>query len=447
MAIEITAEFIKEVEEAIETKNERFLITTLQGEHAVDIAEVLDILNAEQCRYIFVLLPDRLCAKVLSYFEGDTLRNFLKIFTSKEIAHFMDYTESDNAADILNGLSVRVREEALALMNNREKSGQILKLLHYDEDCAGGLMATELIKANVKWTVKQCIEEIRRQAAKVGKVMTVYVVDDKDILLGRISLKKLILSEDNVPIKDIFIPNISVAQTYFSEEEVAEIMQKYDLEALPVVNMQGLLLGRITIDDVLDVITEQAELEKQMMSGISEDIEADDSVWMLSRARLPWLIIGMVGGLLGAKFIGLFEDELMMVPAMAFFIPLITATGGNVGIQSSTIVVQALANASLIKESTLERLLKTILVALLNGAVIAGLVFAFNFFFADLHLATVVSTALFSVVLLASLTGTVTPLILNKIKINPALASGPFITTTNDLLGLAVYFSVASLLF
>ncbi len=447
MSTEITAEFLEQLKEAIANRDKRFIIATLQNEHAVDIAEILDSFDTESCQYIFTLLPDKTCAEILSHLEEDTRRDFLRVFASKEIAHFMDFTDSDDAADILNQQPVKVREEVLALMNNREKANHIIDLLHYDEDCAGGLMATELVKCNINWTVKQCIEEIRRQAERVEKVLTVYVVDDQGILLGRVSLKKIILSRDEMLIKDIYIPEIATVQTYYEAEQVAEIMQKYDMVAVPVVNVQGRLLGRITIDDIVDVITEQAELDKQIMSGISEDIEADDSVWMLSRARLPWLIVGMLGGLLGARFIGLFEADLALVPAMAFFIPLITATGGNVGIQSSTIVVQALANqSSSAVVNPYQRLLKAVLVALLNGLIIALLVFAFNLFFSNTHLALVVSIALFSVVLLASLMGTVTPILLNKAKINPALASGPFITTTNDLLGLGVYFIVARLL-
>lgn len=446
MTTEISVELIDQLKEAVENRKKQFIISLLIQEHAADIAEILDHLDTDACKYIFTLLPDQLCADILSNLEEDTRADFLKVFSSKEIAHFMDFIDSDDAADILNEQAVKVREEALALMNNREKADHIIHLLHYDEDCAGGLMGTELVKANINWTVKQCIEEIRRQAERVEKVLTVYVVDDEGILLGRISLKRLILSRDEAFVKDIYIPEIATVQTYFDEEEVADIMQKYDMVAIPVVNVQGKLLGRITIDDVVDVITEQAEIDQQIMSGISEDIEADDSVWMLSRARLPWLIIGMIGGLLGARFIGFFEEDLALIPAMAFFIPLITATGGNVGIQSSTIVVQALASSSTMVTSTYQRLMKVLFVAILNGTIIASLVFCFNLFFSDFHLALVVSIALFSVVMLASFTGTFTPIILNKININPALASGPFITTTNDLLGLAVYFLVASVL-
>ncbi|MGB5930391.1 MAG: magnesium transporter, partial [Cyclobacteriaceae bacterium] len=299
------------------------------------------------------------------------------------------------------------------------------------------------------WTVVQTIEEIRRQAENVEKLYSIYVVDDRDRLIGRIGVKKIILANDNTRIADLYEPEIASVETYMDEEEVAQIMRKYDLDAVPVVNVQGKLVGRITIDDIVDVITELAEQERQIMAGISEDVEEADSVWMLSRARLPWLIIGMAGGLLGAQFIGLFEKDIQIIPAMAFFIPLITATGGNVGIQSSSIVVQSLANPSLFGTGIGKRILKVLTVAILNGLVLGLIVLlAVKLIMAeDIRLALVVSIALFSVVLLASFMGTVTPLILNKVGINPALASGPFITTANDLLGLAVYFLVAHLLY
>ncbi len=444
----INEEFISRLSEAIDRQDASAIRNTFGNMHAADISEVLDYMETEECRFILNVLDKQIGADIISNLEEDTRRDFLKVFTAREIAEFMDYTDSDDAADILNEQPVKTREEVIALMRNQEKAAHIVDLLKYNEDCAGGLMAKELIKANINWTVQQCIEEIRRQTRSVEKILTVYVVDDQDILMGRVSLKKIILSKDDTRIRDIYVPGLHTVQTYFEKETVADLMQRYDLEAIPVVNVQGKLLGRITIDDIVDVITEQAEMDRQLMAGISENVEEDDNVWRLSRARLPWLLIGMLGGLLGARFMGLFESDLEQVPAMAFFIPLITATGGNVGIQSSTIVVQTLAStAQLIGSTGLQRLIKVLLVAIINGVVISIVVFAFNMFFADSRLALVVSIALFCVVMLASLMGTITPIVLNKLGINPALASGPFITTTNDLLGLAVYFMVARLLF
>lgn len=446
MPFEPNKEFLEQLTEAVHLRDMSFILASFDGMHASDISEVLDYMNTDECKYIFGILSNQMGADILSNLEADTREDFLKAFSSAEIALFLDCMDSDDGADILNDQPVKLREEVIALMNNQETANHIIDLLHYEEDCAGGLMAKELIKANINWTVKQCIEEIRRQAEKVEKIFTIYVVNDTNTLMGRVSLKRLVLESDDKQIRDLYIPRIESVQTYNAEEEVAELMQKYDLEAVPVINVQGKLMGRITIDDVIDVITEQAEIDQQMMSGISENIEEDDNVWMLSRARLPWLLIGTVGGLLGAQFIGVFEEDLKIVPAMAFFIPLITATGGNVGIQSSTLVVQTLASSSAFASTPWQRLSKTLLVALLNGVVIASVVFSFNIFFSPLGLSMVVSIALMSVVLLASLMGTLTPIVLNRLGINPALASGPFITTTNDLLGLAVYFLVAHLL-
>ncbi|HOO10695.1 MAG TPA: magnesium transporter, partial [Cyclobacteriaceae bacterium] len=319
---------------------------------------------------------------------------------------------------------------------------QVIDLLRYDEHVAGGLMAKELITARVRWTVVQCIEEIRKQVENVSKFYAVYVVDDQNKLLGGVPLQKLILTDSTTLVKDIYDPEIVSVQTHMEDTEVASIMRKYDLESVPVVNVYGQLVGRITIDDVVDVITEQADEERQLMSGISEDVEEADSIWRLTRARLPWLLIGIMGGLISVQFIGAFSSDLMRITAIAFFIPLIQATGGNVGIQSSTIVVQSLANPGFVEERLWGRLARVFTVALLNGFLLSLIVLLANLLVGgeSSRLFIVVSIALFTVVLIASLVGTLTPLVLNKFGFNPALASGPFITTINDLLGLGVYF-------
>ncbi len=445
MPFELTQDFFDEFQEAVSLRETSRILSLTEGMFAPDISTILDEMNAEDCKYVIEILDKGLSAKIISDLDTDVRQDFLPLFSASQIALILQASKSDDAADILNELSLRFREEILAKLDE-ETTSNIVELLRYDEDCAGGLMAKEIVKTNIEYTVVQCIEDIRKQAQKIGKFYSVYVVDDDDILLGRVSVKQMLLAEDETKISDIYFDEVISVPVYMDEEEVASIMQKYDLETVPVINMKGKLLGRITIDDALDVITEQAEIDQQVMSGLSENIEADDSVWKLSWARLPWLLIGMMGGLLGAQFIGHFEADLALVPAMAFFIPLITATGGNVGIQSSTIVVQALADNSSLGNPWM-RLFKTFSVAIINGIAISVVVFLFNLLFVETSaLALVVSIALFSVVMLASLMGTITPLALNRIGINPALASGPFITTANDLLGLAVYFSVARVL-
>ena len=444
---ELTQDYLDKFREAIDSQNEAYIRESLASVRHEDISALLEEFNAEQSKYVLKLLEKDVASDVIEDLDEDTRSKFLSVFHPIEISEYIEEMETDDAVDILNDLPIKVREEVIANLGNIEKVNYIIELLRYDEDCAGGLMAKELIRANVNWNVVQCVEEIRRQAENVEKIYAVYVVDDNDKLLGRVSLMEIIIAKSTTKIADIYNSEIISVYTYQKEEEIAEIMQKYDLEAVPVINVQGKLVGRITVDDIIDVITELADQEIKLMAGIAEDVEEDDNVWILSRARLPWLIIGLFGGLVGARFIGVFEEDLMKVASLAFFIPLIIATGGNVGIQSSALVVQSLASITAFETSAWKKFIKTLLVAILNGVVLSGLVYAFVFFLYGATLAFVVSVALFSVVMLASLLGTAIPLALDKIGFNPALASGPFITTTIDLLGLAVYFIVAHLLY
>ncbi len=445
MKFELSQEYLDWVRAAIARGEEPLVSESMEEAAPADILTVLYELNTEESKFVLRLLEDEKAADIIVEIEEEPQAKFLKTYEAPEIARFIDYLDSDDGADILNRLPIQTREEVIALLKDEEKSRNVKELIRYEEDRAGGLMAKEMMKAKASWSIVQCIEEIRRQAEKVEKIYSVYVVDDQERLLGRVSLKKIILASDNTKIGDIYEDEVVSVPTHMEEEEIAGIMKKYDLEAVPVIDVRGRLVGRITVDDILDVITEMADEERQLMAGISQDVEErSGSVWMLSRARLPWLIIGLGGGMLGAYFIGFFEEDIALVPALAFFIPLITATGGNVGIQSSSIVVQSLANPSVFEDSLAKRMLKVLLVALVNGLALAVLVLGISVVFGQgVNMAIVVSVALFSVVLLASFMGTITPILLDKLGTNPALASGPFITTANDLLGLAVYFAVA----
>lgn len=448
MQFELSKEFLNHIEDAISHQDNSFIEEHLKDLHAADINSILYELNTPESKYIFDLLDNELCAEILSDLDEDIRAKFLKNFQPQEIASFIYFIDSDDAADILNEQALKVRQETISHLSDKQKATDILDLLRYEDDTAGGLMAKELITANINWTVTQCIEEIRRQAEKVARIFSVYVVDDLGVLQGRVSLKRLVLAAGDTKVADICEADLIYVESFTPEEEVVAIMSKYDLTAIPVVNFHEKLLGRITIDDVVDVMAELAEKERQLMAGISENVEHRDSIWTLSRARLPWLVIGMLGGLMGARLIGVFEADLVALPVMAFFIPLITATGGNVGIQSSSIVVQSLANnpGSTLEANLILRLWKSFVVSIINGVAISSLVFAFNIPFIDISISMVVAFSLFCVVLLSSFVGTIIPYILHKMDVNPALASGPFITTFNDLLGIAVYFTVAELL-
>ena len=448
MEFALTKEYLERFQQALDEYDATFVAETLDGVNPADISALLDEFSTEECKFVFNTLTSEANAAVLIELDEDVRKEFLENFTLEEVATIIEQMDSDDGADVIMQFSLKKREQIISLISNEEKAEHLTDLMRYDEDVAGGLMAKELIKANTNWSIKQCIEEIRKQAEKVEKIYSVYVVDDFGILKGKVSLKKIILANDHTLVSDIYDEDIQIVETYMEEDEVAGIMTKYDLDAVPVVTPRGKLVGRITIDDIVDVITETAEEERQIMSGISADVEEDDSIWALSKARLPWLIIGMGGGLLAAQITDIFRGDIAIITGLALFIPLIMATGGNVGIQSSSIVVQSLANPSAFKSSIASRLVRVLFVAVVNGAILSLMVLgAVLLIFNEVLLAYTVAIALFSVVLLASFMGTITPLILDRFGINPALASGPFITTANDLLGLAVYFSVAHAIF
>lgn len=437
---ELTSEFRDQFQQALDDRDVAFIRQTLEDINSADITTLLYEFTSEESKFVLDILPLESRAEIIRDLDPETRKGFLKVYQPEEIAAIVNQLDSDDAADILNELPIKESEQILGLLEPNVRV-HVVDLLHYDENVAGGLMAKELIKANVNWTVVQCIDEIRKQAENVGKFYAVYVVDDHDKLLGKVALQSLIITDPKTVVKDIYDDDLVTVETYQPDIEVAEIMKKYDLESVPVVNFQGQLVGRITIDDVVDVITEQAEEDRQLMSGITEDVEEDDSVWRNTRARLPWLLIGIFGGMLSARFMGIFENEIERIAAIAFFIPLIQATGGNVGIQSSSLVVQSLVGPGIVDEGMMKRLGKVFSVAVINGFFLSILVFgASSLVFGYDRLTLVVAIALFCVVIFASLIGTATPLILNRFGFNPALASGPFITTTNDLLGLAIYF-------
>ncbi|MCK4920466.1 MAG: magnesium transporter, partial [Bacteroidales bacterium] len=442
-------EYLSELQKVISAKDEKLAIEMLNKLHAADIAEIYTEIDIESAKFLYLLLEGEKAADVLAELEDDDRGKFLKVLPSETIAtQFINEMDSDDAADVLADLPEAKKEEVLQFIEDVDQAGDIVDLLSYDEDTAGGLMAKEMITVNKNWTILTALKEMRKQAENVDEVFYVYVVDDTKILKGTLSLKKLVLASSSQKINNLYNPDVISVHTDTNDEDVANIMRKYDLVSLPVIDAIGRLMGRITIDDVMDVIHEEAEKDYQLASGITEDVEHSDSAWLLTRARLPWLMIGLFGGVLVALVIGQFEMDLKINPKMAFFIPLIAAMAGNVGIQSSAIVVQSIANNTLGLESTISKLLKELLVGFLNGGILAVLLFGYNYYFSDsLALTFTVSISLLIVILFAAFFGTLIPLVLNKVKIDPALATGPFITTMNDIMGLFIYFLVGRLLY
>ena len=446
MKFDLTKDYLSELNALIDNKDSKSVLSFIEDCHPADIAEILDQLDFENASILFELLEDEIAADVLVELEDDLREKLLKIHSPKEIAEeFVDNLDSDDAADIISELPENKKQEVLSHIEDQEHASDIVDLLNYDEDTAGGLMAKELIQVNSNWSVMRCVKEMRKQAEDLDFVYTIYVVDDNNILLGTLSLKKLLLTDSKAVISEIMKEDIIKVDATLSQEEVAYTMNKYDLIVLPVVNDKGQLLGRITGDDVMDVMKEEAEKDYQMASGISEDVESSDSVWEITRARLPWLLIGMVGGLFGAKVIGIFDIEKNY--EMAFFIPLIAAMGGNVGVQSAAIVVQSLASGTTSLGNISQRLIKELGVALVNGIICSTIILCSSYLLGyGFDLSLTVSIALLSVIIFAALFGTFIPLTLNKYKIDPALATGPFITTVNDVLGLFIYFLIGQLI-
>lgn len=446
---ELTREYVSELKTIIEQRNDHAALDMLKDLHPADIAEVYQNLTVEEAKYLYLLLDPEKASDVLVELEEDDRERFLDVLPPDVIAtQFIHHMDSDDAADVIGDLTEEKKQEVLLHIDDMEQAGDIVDLLSYDEDTAGGLMAKELIRVNENWGVTTCIREMRKQAQDVDEVYFIYVVNDDNVLLGVLSMKSLLLASPSTKVKELYEPGIRSVRTDTPSEEVAQIMEKYDLVVLPVTDSIGRLMGRITIDDVVDVIRDEAERDYQLASGITADVETTDSAARLARARLPWLIIGLLGGIVVAAVIGRFEEDIKINPEMAFFIPLIAAMAGNVGIQSSAIIVQGIASNSLGLESTFRKLVKELLVSLLNGLILSGILFLYNFFLSDsMALTFTVSISLFIVIVFAAVFGTMIPLLLHRMKFDPALATGPFITTMNDIMGLFIYFLMGRILY
>ncbi len=449
MQFELTKEYISELKDCLHGDLKADLLHEVNKLHPADIADISDELTAEEVALLYQCLDDEIATDVLIELEEDVRERLLRNLTPKEIAeNFIDNMDSDDAADIMAELSDEKKDEVISAITDSDLASDIVDLLLYPEDSAGGLMAKELIKVRIDWTLIKCLREMRKQATDIENVYTIYVVDNQEKLIGTLSLKKLLLAPDGSTVKDLYFEDVRSVKAYEMSDQIASIMEKYDLVVLPVVDELNRLIGRITIDDIVDVIKEEADKDYQMASGISESVDSSDSVRVLTRARLPWLLVGLLGGVLGALVIGQYEDTLQIYPEMALFIPLIAAMGGNVGVQSSAIIVQGLANNSLGFSNLFQRLGKEFLVALLNGLVCSILIFIYTIIFKDSNeLAATVSIALVLVIIFAGLFGTFVPLMLDKYEIDPALATGPFITTMNDIVGLFIYFGIGHLMY
>ncbi len=444
---QLTNEFIAQVEKLIADKNDEELKSLLQEYHFADVAELLEELDSEEATYIVKLLDSEVTSEILIELDDELRERILENLTPSEIADELGEMDTDDAADIIAELDDHIQKQVIQHIEDAEHAADIVDLLRYDEDTAGGLMAKELVSVKETWTVAGCVREMRRQAENVTRVHSIYVTDKEGHLKGRLSLKDLLTARERAHISEVYIPKVDYVNVHTEASEVARIMQKYDLEAIPVVDDEGILVGRITIDDIVDYIKEEAERDYQLAAGISQDVEASDGLFKQTKARLPWLLIGMMGGLGAATIISNFEIILNDFPKLLIFVPLIQATAGNVGVQSSAIIVQGLANDSL-RGHLLARIVRETTVALVNGISIALIVLLISHFvFYTSYLESLsIGIAIITVIIIAAIVGNLIPIFLHRRGIDPAVATGPFITTSNDVFGIFTYFLIAKLI-
>jgi magnesium transporter len=446
MEFKVSKELIQQLEEHIVKRNDKELEVLLNDLHHADIAEILDELDFDEATYIFKVLDSDKTAEILLELEDDLRENILSRLSPKEIAEELDELETNDAADIIAELSQEIKAEVISELNDVEHAKDIVELLRYDENSAGGLMGKELVKVNENWNVLTCVKEMRIQAENVSRVHSIYVVDDENRLKGRLSLKDLLTSSTKTQIGDVYIRKLNFVNVDTEDVEVALIMQKYDLEAIPVVDELGRLVGRITIDDIVDVIKDEADKDYQLAAGITQDIETNDSVLELTKARLPWLLIGMVIEIVASFVLKDNETAFQKYSTLIIFVPLLSATAGNIGVQASAIVVQGLANGTL-KEFSRSYFSKEITVSMISGSIISLLLLGYHSLMYGQYLVGVaISISMIVVILFAATLGTLVPLFLHKNKIDPAIATGPFITTTNDVFGIMLYFGVAKMI-
>ena len=445
---QINESLINQIQEWIRASEKKALIAQLESLHYADIAEIVDYLSVEDASFILKLIDDEKSADALAELDEDFRLSILQQLSAKEIAAQVDELDTDDAADLILELPEIRQERVIEQISDSTHAEDIRELIQYDENTAGGLMAKELIKVDENLSVTKCLNEIRAQAEEVTRVHSIYVVDQNNILLGRLSLKDLITAKSKSKVKDIYIPNVDYVTTDENAEEVSKIMSKYDLEAIPVVDEEKKLKGRITIDDIVDFIKDEADKDYQLAAGISTDVEADDSIFELTKARLPWLFLGLLGGL-GSVFILQDFESIMNLPELRnlfFYTPLIAAMAGNVGVQSSAIIVQGLAN-DVVKGSLLSRLIKEVGLSLINGFFLALMLILFGTIVQqDLILSLTIAGSMMGVIVIAALIGTFVPIVLDRRGIDPAIATGPFITTSNDIFGILIYFWIAKLI-
>jgi magnesium transporter len=441
------AALVQKIEELLEKGDEAAIRRLLAEEHPGDIAEILGFVGDEEekCR-LFRLTPETERPEILSHVDDATLTVLLARLSDHEISRAIDELPTDDAADIVGRLPEEDASRVLALLEEEDQEN-LQKLLEYPEESAGGIMESEFVAVPEHVTVEEAVAALRKREAEVEQVHNVYLVDDAGRLTGILPLWRVAIAMPGTRLDRLAERDVVGVPAQMDQEEVAAVVMRYDLPEVPVVDDAGRLIGRITVDDVLDVVEEEATEDISLMAGTGDEEIHETSPFRISMIRLPWLLIGLCGGIGSAFLMSRFEGELRRILALAFFVPVITAMGGNVGMQCSSIVVRALALGEMEAYRIARRLAREFSIAILNGFILGGILSLVAYLWHGAWvLGVIVGLSMFASILVAATTGTLFPMVFRRLGLDPALATGPFVTTSNDVINLLIYFVVAEFL-
>jgi magnesium transporter len=445
----LSEKLIDDVKNSIKGEKRQFLMKLIDALRPADLADLIEHLDSQERLHIFDILEPKGAGDVLVEIEAPVQESILGELDNQAISEIVQELDSDDAADLVGDLPEDRAKEIIDTLEE-ETSRELEKLLPYPEDTAGGIMALEFVAAKADATVQEAIDTIREKREEVENIYYLFVVDDFDRLVGVVSLKDLVLESPERKVRDIMNPEVMNPEVIsvnvnIDQEEVYHLVKKYDLVTIPVVDEQNRLTGRITHDDIIDVIEEEADEDMALMAGVIRQEIAEESSLKISRARLPWLVVGLFGGILAAAVINQFESSLERILALSFFFPVIMAMGGNTGTQAATVAVRGLATGDISLVNIGKRLWVEMKVALFNG-VICGILLGVivGLWLSDYGLGSIVALSLVLIILNSGFIGAAVPLVLKRLNIDPALATGPFVTTSNDILSLLIYLGLVT---
>ncbi|MFO7783948.1 MAG: magnesium transporter [Desulfatiglandales bacterium] len=441
----LTEEFIASIKNAIGGKDMELLSRLIDELRPADLADLIEYLDKEERMFVFDLLEPEGAGEVLVEIEPPVQGSILDRLDNQALLEIVKELDSDDAADLVGDLPDERAHEIMGGLQD-DVSEELEKLLPYEDDTAGGLMALEFVAVRSSVTVEEAIERIREKREEVENLYYLFTMDDEDRLDGVVSLKDLVLASPETRVSEIMNPEVISVHVSMDQEDVAHTFKKYDLVSIPVVDDFKRLVGRITHDDIIDVIEDEADEDITLMAGVISSELTGESPVRISRARLPWLVAGLFGGILAAVVINQFEDSLKKMIALSFFFPVVMAMAGNTGTQAATVAVRGLATGDIGMVNIGKRLWLEMKVALLNG-IICGILLGVivGFWLSDYGLGSVVALAQVLIIVNSGFIGAAVPFAFKKMNVDPALATGPFVTTSNDIMGLFIYLGMVTL--